>query len=124
MYFLKGRETDTGEIAIQDRMKDKAYLRTIKGVEVVDSCLERIYEKIEQLQGTMVIIADHGNCEEMLDDDDNVLTSHTTNLVPVIITRKNLTLRDGKLGDVAPTILDLLNLKKPPEMTGESIIKK
>ncbi len=96
----------------------------IKGVEVVDSCLERIYEKIEQLQGTMVIIADHGNCEEMLDDDDNVLTSHTTNLVPVIITRKNLTLRDGKLGDVAPTILDLLNLKKPPEMTGESIIKK
>lgn len=96
----------------------------IKGVEVVDECLGKIYQKIEALHGTMVIIADHGNCEEMLDDNNNVLTSHTTNLVPIIITKKGLTLKNGKLGDVAPTILDLLKLKKPAEMTGESIIKK
>ena len=72
----------------------------------------------------MVIIADHGNCEEMIDEDGNVVTSHTTNPVPLIITRENLELENGKLGDVAPTILDLMNLEKPVEMIGNSLIKK
>ena len=94
----------------------------IKGVEVVDECLEKIYKKIQELNGIMVITADHGNCEEMLDDENNVLTAHTTNLVPFIITKKGLKLKSGKLGDIAPTILDLLNLQKPEEMTGISLI--
>ncbi len=96
----------------------------IKGVEVVDECLEKIYQKIQKLNGTMVITADHGNCEEMLDDDDNVLTSHTTNLVPFIITKGNIKLHPGKLGDIAPTILELLHLPQPEEMTGVSLIEK
>ena len=96
----------------------------IKAVETVDECLGRIYNKIEELGGTMVIIADHGNCEEMIDEDGNVVTSHTTNPVSLIITRENLELENGKLGDVAPTILDLMNIEKPVEMIGNSLIKK
>lgn len=96
----------------------------IKAVEAVDYNLGRIYEKIEALGGTMIITADHGNCEEMLDENGNVLTAHTTNLVPLIITRDNLELNDGKLGDIAPTMLELLKLEIPNEMTGVSLIKK
>ena len=72
----------------------------------------------------MVLSLDHGNCEEMIDDDGNVVTSHTTNLVPCIITKEGLSLHEGKLGDVAPTLLELLNIEKPKEMTGESLIEK
>jgi len=95
----------------------------IAGVEVVDECLSKIYKRIQELNGIMVITADHGNCEEMLDKDGNVLTSHTTNVVPFIVTKKGLSLSKGKLGDIAPTILELLSLQKPEEMTGESLIK-
>ena len=96
----------------------------IKAVESVDECLEKIYNRVEELGGTMIITADHGNCEEMLDEEGNVLTAHTTNPVPFIITKKDLNLKAGKLGDIAPTILDLMNIEKPKEMTGESLIKK
>ena len=96
----------------------------IKAVEAVDYNLGRIYEKVNELGGVMIITADHGNCEEMLDEDGNVLTAHTTNLVPLIITKNNLKLNDGKLGDIAPTMIDLLNLDIPKEMTGVSLIKK
>ena len=96
----------------------------IKAVEAVDYNLGRIYEKVNELGGVMIITADHGNCEEMLDEEGNVLTAHTTNLVPLIITKNNLELNDGKLGDIAPTMIDLLNLDIPKEMTGVSLIKK
>lgn len=96
----------------------------IKAVETIDKCLEKIYQKIEELNGIMIITADHGNCEEMLDKAGNVLTAHTTNLVPLIITKEGLTLHPGKLGDIAPTILDLMEIKKPDEMTGVSLIDK
>lgn len=96
----------------------------IKGVETVDKCLERLYQKIQELNGTMIITADHGNCEEMLDDEGNVVTSHTTNLVPFIITEENLKLKKGKLADIAPTLLELLELPIPKEMTGQSLIEK
>ena len=96
----------------------------IKAVEAVDYNLGRIYERITELGGVMIITADHGNCEEMLDENGNVLTAHTTNLVPLIITKENLELNDGKLGDIAPTMLDLLNIEIPEEMTGVSLIKK
>ena len=96
----------------------------IKAVESVDECLGKIYQKVQELGGTMVITADHGNCEEMLDENDNVLTAHTTNPVPFIVTNKNISLVPGKLGDIAPTILELMSIEKPAEMTGESLIKK
>jgi len=95
----------------------------VKAVEAVDYNLGRIYKKVNELGGVMLITADHGNCEEMLDDKGNVLTAHTTNFVPLIITKKDVKLNNGKLGDIAPTMLDLLNLPKPQEMTGTSLIK-
>ncbi len=96
----------------------------IKAVETVDKNLKRIYDKVMELGGILIVTADHGNCEEMLDDDNNVVTSHTTNPVPFIITESNLKLHEGKLGDIAPTILDLMGIEKPKEMTGESLIEK
>lgn len=95
-----------------------------KGVEVVDKNIGKIYKRVMELGGVMVVTADHGNCEEMLDDDGNVLTAHTTNLVRLIVTKKGITLHDGKLGDIAPTMLELLGLDIPKEMTGESLIEK
>lgn len=96
----------------------------IKAVETVDKNLKLIYDKIMELGGTLIVTADHGNCEEMLDDNDNIVTSHTTNPVPFIITEQGLKLHEGKLGDIAPTILDLMNIEKPKEMTGVSLIEK
>ena len=96
----------------------------IKAVESVDVCLEKLYDKVKELDGVMIITADHGNCEEMLDGNNNVLTAHTTNPVPFIVTKENISLVPGKLGDIAPTILELMNIEKPVEMTGNSLIKK
>ena len=95
----------------------------IKAMESVDECIGKIYQKIQELGGTMIITADHGNCEEMLDENNNILTAHTTNPVPIIITNKNISLVSGKLADIAPTILELMNIEKPIEMTGNSLIK-
>ena len=96
----------------------------IKGVETVDACLEKIYNKIKEIDGIMIVTADHGNCEEMLDDENHIITSHTTNLVPFIVTKEGIKLNHGKLSDIAPTILELLNLEIPVEMTGQSLIEK
>lgn len=96
----------------------------IKAVETVDKDLKKIYDKVMELGGILIVTADHGNCEEMLDDNNNIVTSHTTNPVPFIITEPGLKLHTGKLGDIAPTILDLMNIEKPEEMTGESLIEK
>ena len=93
-------------------------------VEHMDKCLEKIYNKVIEMDGILMIIADHGNCDVMWDSEHKPVTSHTTNPVPCIITKKDIKLRDGKLADVAPTILDLLGLEKPSEMTGESLIIK
>ena len=96
----------------------------IKAVSVVDECVGEVYEKVLELGGTMLITADHGNSERLLDEDDNPFTAHTTNPVPLILTNTHLELReDGKLGDLAPTILQLLGLPQPKEMTGESLLK-
>lgn len=95
----------------------------IKAVETVDKCLERIYNKVQELDGVLVVTADHGNCEEMIDESGNAMTAHTTNLVPFIVTKENITLDNGKLGDIAPTLLSLLGLHQPNEMTGKNLIK-
>ena len=96
---------------------------TVKALEVVDECIGQIYKKIKDLNGTMIITADHGNCDKMLDEEGNIITSHSLSKVPLIITNKNIKLKDGKLSDIAPTILKLLNIEIPKEMTGEILIK-
>ena len=96
-----------------------------QAVEDMDHCLAKIYQKVvEELQGLLIIIADHGNCDMMWDENHKPVTSHTTNPVPCIITKEEIQLRDGILADVAPTMLELMNLKIPKEMTGKSLIIK
>ena len=97
---------------------------TIKAVEAVDECLGRVVDLILEKGGVAIITADHGNADEVVTLDGKPMTTHTTNPVPVIVTKEGLELRDGGiLGDLAPTMLDLLGLKQPKEMTGQSIIK-
>ncbi|WP_318507475.1 2,3-bisphosphoglycerate-independent phosphoglycerate mutase [Bacillus sp. T3] len=98
---------------------------TIKAVETVDECLGRIVDLILEKGGTAIITADHGNADEVITLEGNPMTAHTTNPVPVIVTKAGVELRDGGiLGDLAPTMLDLLAIEKPAEMTGTSLIKK
>lgn len=99
------------------------YDATIKAVECIDNCIGKIYKKVKELNGTLMIIADHGNCDIMWDENHNPVTSHTTSLVPCIVTDKKVKLNDGRLCDVAPTMLDLMKLKQPKEMNGKSLIK-
>jgi 2,3-bisphosphoglycerate-independent phosphoglycerate mutase len=96
---------------------------TIKGVETIDACLGRIYQTLKQRGGSMLITADHGNAELMVDPaSGGPHTSHTTNPVPVILVSEDATkyrLReDGSLRDISPTLLALLGLEKPARMTG------
>ncbi len=106
--------------------KPKAIL---KAVETVDSCLEKIVEVVLKKQGAVLITADHGNAELMVDEKGNPHTAHTTNLVPFLLIsdeykKTSLQKTGGRLCDVAPTLLELLHLSKPAEMTGESLIIK
>ncbi|MCM3574834.1 2,3-bisphosphoglycerate-independent phosphoglycerate mutase [Mesobacillus subterraneus] len=98
---------------------------TIQAIETVDECLGRIVDLIVSKGGTAIITADHGNADEVVTLEGNPMTAHTTNPVPVIVTKEGVELReDGILGDLAPTMLELLGLDKPAEMTGKSLIKK
>lgn len=98
---------------------------TIKAVEAVDECLGKVVDLILEKGGAAIITADHGNADEVVTLDGKPQTAHTTNPVPVIVTKQGIELREGGiLGDLAPTMLDLLGLEKPKEMTGTSLIKK
>lgn len=99
------------------------YEAAIKAVETVDECIGKILENVSLEEYTIIVTADHGNCEVMRNKDNSINTSHTTNVVPFIITDKSLKLIDGKLGDIAPTILTLMGLEVPSEMTGNILIK-
>lgn len=95
---------------------------TIKAIEVVDECLGRIVEALHQKGGTAVVTADHGNADEVTTADGFPMTAHTTNQVPVIITKSGLVLRnDGILADLAPTVLKLMDIEQPIEMTGKPL---
>ncbi|MBQ4060707.1 MAG: 2,3-bisphosphoglycerate-independent phosphoglycerate mutase [Bacilli bacterium] len=97
---------------------------TVKAVETVDECIGRIYNEVSKVDGDLIIIADHGNADKMIDEDGVPFSAHSTNPVPCIICRQGLNLRaGGNLGDVIPTMLDLMKLAKPIEMTGKTLIK-
>ena len=98
----------------------------VKAVETVDECVGKIIDWCNENGATLLVTADHGNAEEILTDDDKPMTAHTTNLVPLCINRTDIKLKEkeGKLADIAPTMIELLGATKPVEMTGESLIVK
>ncbi len=98
----------------------------VKAIETIDECVGRIVKIVEEKQGVLLITADHGNAEQMIDyQTGEPHTAHTTNPVPLILVGMNdVQLKQGKLADLAPTMLDIMGLEKPQEMTGESIIVK
>jgi len=93
----------------------------------VDECIGRVVEAVKQQGGKAIITADHGNAEEMM-ENGHPKTAHTTNPVPFILIgageKENIKLRRGNLGDIAPTMLDLLGIEKPDEMTGRNLLAK
>ena len=95
----------------------------IKACEAVDVCVKEVVETALENNYTTIIIADHGNCETMINPDGSPNTAHTTNPVPIILVDKDLkTIHDGVLGDIAPTILDLMGIEKPAVMTCKSLL--
>lgn len=97
----------------------------VKAVETVDECVGKVVDATLKMGGIAMITADHGNAEQMLQPDDSPMTAHTTNLVPFILCGAGSELRkDGRLADIAPTILDVMGLQCPPEMTGKTLIVK
>ena len=98
------------------------YEAACKAVSTVDECVGKVVEATSKMGGVSLITADHGNAERMIDSDGEPFTAHTTNLVPFYIVGANVQLRDGRLADIAPTMLDLMGLEKPAEMDGQTLI--
>ncbi|MBQ8885496.1 MAG: 2,3-bisphosphoglycerate-independent phosphoglycerate mutase [Clostridia bacterium] len=100
----------------------------VKAVHAVDECVKKVTDKILSMGGSALVTADHGNADQMVADDGGPFTQHTTNPVPVILVSekyKNVTLREGGvLADLAPTLLDIMGLPQPKQMTGKSLIVK
>ena len=95
---------------------------TIRAVEAVDECLGKIIDAIHDNKGAAIVTADHGNADEVVTVEGKPMTAHTTNLVPVIVTKPGAVLRnDGILADLAPTVLKLLDVEQPVEMTGKPL---
>jgi len=129
------RRLDTGEydvlilnFANPDMVGHTGILEAgIKAVETIDRCLEKVIGKVLEMGGTALVTADHGNCERMLTDEGKPHTAHTTNLVHFIYVaadHHHARLHDGILADVAPTILHLLGVPQPKEMTGKTLVTK
>ncbi|MBJ7522117.1 MAG: 2,3-bisphosphoglycerate-independent phosphoglycerate mutase [Solirubrobacteraceae bacterium] len=97
----------------------------VKAVETVDACLGRVAAAVQATGGALIVTADHGNADEMLEDDGSPDTAHSLNPVPFIVTDEGATLdhEGGILADVAPTALALLGIEQPPEMTGRSLLR-
>jgi 2,3-bisphosphoglycerate-independent phosphoglycerate mutase len=99
----------------------------VKAVKTVDECVQKVVDKILSLGGTAIITADHGNADKMQEEDGSPFTAHTTNVVPFIVVGerfKGKTLRTGGiLADVAPTLLDMMEVPVPEEMSGKTLIK-
>lgn len=95
-------------------------------IETVDECVSKVVSAVREEKGTVIITADHGNAEQLINyETGEPMTSHTTNLVPfILIGEKGVELNEGRLADIAPTILDIMGLEKAVEMTGQSLVKK
>ena len=103
------------------------YDAAVNAIECLDECLKKVYDKVLEKNGILIVTADHGNCDIMFDEYKNIVTSHTTSLVPFIITSNDYKLDEnkvGKLADIAPTILEIMNIDIPSEMTGEVLVTK
>ena len=98
----------------------------IKAVETIDECVGKVVEEVNKQEGRLIITADHGNAEQMIDyKTGEPHTAHTTNPVPLILVGvEGVKLKEGRLADLAPTMLELMGIEKPEEMTGESLIVK
>lgn len=98
----------------------------VKAVEAVDECVGKLYDAVEKMDGVMLITADHGNADKMYEDDGSPFTAHTTNPVPLIVTGFDCKLKKvgGRLCDLSPTMLDIMGIEKPQEMSGQSLIEK
>ena len=94
----------------------------VKAVETVDQCVGQVVHAVTEMGGVALITADHGNAEQMLDSEGNPFTAHSTNPVPFCIVGADVHLRDGRLADIAPTMLDLMGLNQPEEMDGKTLI--
>ena len=94
----------------------------VKAVETVDACVGRVVDAALEMGGIAMITADHGNAEQMVQPDGSPMTAHTTNRVPFILCGAGTELREGRLADIAPTILDVMGLACPPEMDGKTLI--
>ena len=95
----------------------------LKACETVDECLQKLTTFLLDLNYAVLVIADHGNADKMFNEDGSAHTAHTLNLVPVVLVGADSKITNGKLADVAPTILDLMGIEKPIEMTGVSIVR-
>ncbi len=95
----------------------------VKAVEAVDTCLGEVVDAILNQGGVALITADHGNADRMLDVDGGAFTAHTTNPVPLIYAGGDRELKDGRLADLAPTLLEIMGIEKPAEMSGTSLLK-
>jgi 2,3-bisphosphoglycerate-independent phosphoglycerate mutase len=96
----------------------------VKAIETVDECLGDVVRTVRESGGELIVTADHGNADNMLEPDGSPNTAHSLNPVPLIVTADMPGLRDGGiLADVAPTVLDLLGLDQPDGMTGGSLIE-
>ena len=98
----------------------------VKAVEAVDECVGKLVDAVEKMNGVILITADHGNADKMYEDDGSPFTAHTTNPVPLVVVGKECTLKaeGGKLCDLSPTMLDIMGLEIPSEMSGVSLIEK
>ena len=96
----------------------------VKAVEAVDECVGRVVGAVNEMGGITLITADHGNADKMIDTDGSPFTAHTTNVVPLCIVGYDCKLKQegGKLSDLVPTMLQMMNIPQPKEMTGQSLI--
>ena len=97
----------------------------IQAVECVDRCIGEVVAAAQEMGYTLLVTADHGNADRMVELDGSPSTAHTQNLVPLVLVGSGLPLRPhGRLSDIAPTMLELMHIEPKPAMTGESLIEK
>ena len=97
----------------------------VKAIEAVDECVGKALDAILEVDGQMFICADHGNAEKLIDEDGEPFTAHTTNPVPFILVnyKEGYTLREGGcLADIVPTLIEMMEMEQPAEMTGKSLL--